>query len=43
MYPESFLWWLGGTAIVLGILGLIFLLAMAIENWAKKHDKDDDD
>ena len=33
MYPATFLQWLGGTAILIGILGLIGLLAFAVDRW----------
>jgi hypothetical protein len=47
MYPESLFYWIGGTAVVLGLLGIIFILAMGIDNWFKKrsdkHEEEDKD
>ena len=37
MYPDSFLWWLGGMAVVLGLVGCLALLAMAVDNWYQRH------
>jgi uncharacterized iron-regulated membrane protein len=37
MYPESFLWWLGGTLVLFGIVGLIGLLALAVDRWYQRH------
>lgn len=37
MYPESLLWWLGGTAVLVGILGLIGLLAWRVDVWHQRH------
>ena len=37
MHPPSFLWWLGGTAVLIGILGLIGLLVLAVDRWAARH------
>jgi hypothetical protein len=37
MYPPSLLWWLGGAAILFGILGLIGLLVLAVDRWAARH------
>lgn len=49
MHPPSFLWWLGGTALLIGILGLIGLLALTVDRWYQRHiekhhgaPKDDD-
>ena len=37
MNDHGLLWWLGGTAILMGILGVIGLLALAVDNWYQKH------
>lgn len=42
MYPPSLLWWLGGAAILFGILGLIGLLALAVDRWFQRHNENDD-
>ena len=36
MYPDSLLWWLGGIAVILGILGLIGFLALYVDSRAKR-------
>jgi len=35
--PPGLLWWLGGIAVLAGILGLIGLLALAVDRWADRH------
>ena len=37
MNPPGLLWWLGGIAVLTGILGLIGLLALAVDHAAKRH------
>lgn len=37
MYPPSLLWWLGGAAILAGILGAIGLLVLAVDTWYQRH------
>lgn len=37
MYPESLLWWIGGTAILLGLLGLIGMGVWLLEQWLRKR------
>lgn len=44
MYPESLLYWLGGIAVLIGIVGLVGLLAMAVDQWyTKRHKKSDEE
>ena len=42
MYPESLLWWLGGTAVLIGIIGLIGILAWWVDNKYQRHNKKKD-
>lgn len=37
MYPDSLFWWIGGTAILLGILGLIGMLAWWVDSRYQRH------
>lgn len=37
MHPPSFLYWVGGTAVIMAILGLIGLLALAVDRWYQHH------
>lgn len=37
MYPQGILWWIGGTAILIAIIGLIGLLALAVDRWYQHH------
>lgn len=37
MYPVSFLQWVAGTAILIGIIGLIALLVLAVDRWYQRH------
>lgn len=51
MYPQSLLWWLGGTAVLLAILGLLGMLAWWVDSTYQRHiekrhgapGKDDDE
>lgn len=49
MYPDSVLWWIGGTAIVLILLGLLGMLAWWLDSMYQRHIQrrhgapDDDD
>ena len=47
MYPDSFFWWVGGIMVMIGVLGLIFLLATYVDLKANKRkppkDEEDDD
>ena len=37
MSPPSFLYWVGGTAILMGIIGLIGLLALWVDHAYQRH------
>lgn len=50
MFPQSLLAWVGGTAVLMGIIGLIGLLAWGVDIWYQRHiqkhhgaPKEDDD
>ena len=43
MYPSSLLYWIGGTAILLGVLGLVGMLVWALETRWKHRHRDSDD
>ena len=36
MYPDSLLWWLGGIAVILGVLGLVGFLALYVDSRARR-------
>lgn len=43
MYPESLLYWLGGIAVLIGIIGVIGMIAFSVEQWYKhRYTKPDD-
>lgn len=37
MYPESLLWWIGGAAIILALLGLMGMLAWWVDHRYQRH------
>ena len=44
MYPESFLQWLGTTAVIFGVLGVCGIIALWVDDFYKRHfDKDDEE
>lgn len=39
MYSESLLWWVGGTVVLVGILGLIGMFAWWVDSTYKQRNK----
>lgn len=37
MYPSSLLWWLGGITVLIGVLGLIGMLAWWVDHRHQRH------
>ena len=43
MYPESFLQWLGTTAVIFGVLGVCGIIALAVNDFYERHFEKDDE